>query len=130
MTAFAITLDAVLAVMVAGVVLTVSMELLVSREFVQDDYLLRYAYDYLAVAEKSGAVSRAIDGDIKPLKKLVDHIPASMCIELDVFSRFDSLVFHDQNFCVDQDKVSVASRLVLHEGEVYPTTIKLWYKYE
>lgn len=135
MSAFVVTLDAILAVMVAWLLITMSMSAVASREFSQDDYVVRYAYDFLAVAEKSGALGSLIDGEDLPLERMIDGLPRSICLQLDIYTRQGIQAGHEppnklscQEF--DPDKVFIASRLALHEGEVYPTTVKVWYNYE
>jgi len=134
MSGFAITLDAILAIMVAGLVVTASMQMLSSKEYKTDDYLLRYSYDFLAVAEKSGVLDEAIAGNISNAKAFVESVPESMCVELELYDSSWERLYHEQNYrgqnhlCKDPESFTMASRVILYDDKAYPTTLQLWYK--
>ncbi len=126
MSAFGITLDAVLAVMVAGLVVTASMQLLSSREYPRDDYLLRYSYDFLAVAEKTGALGAAVGGTYTGVERLMGMLQPSACGSLAIY-RGNESIYSTEKPCGESNSVVSATRVVVSGGQAHPAVLRLWY---
>lgn len=135
MSGFAITLDALVAVVAASLIVAAATELLAGRDFNQDDYLVRYGYDLLAVAEKNGMLDELITTPTIPTKfsTLLEDITKSICIEAEMTFPDKKLYYHADNYdvegakCKKYEDFASVSRVVVHEGQIFPITLKMWY---
>lgn len=139
MSGFTITLDAILALIVATLMVASAGTLLSGKEDDLDDQLVQYGYDFLAVAEKTGALGRIAEFDTKDFKALIGAMPYAICINASMYMQDGTFFYHADNFqnitspdyytskCREYDTFVSVSRMVTHGDEVYPMTLKLWY---
>jgi hypothetical protein len=129
MSGFTITLDALVAIVVMGIMVAATVDIMGDKEYVRGDYILRYGYDFITVADKSGALGGVIERNSTMLRPMIKYLPESICIELDMFLQDGSPFYHAQNFCPSEDNYNVykVSRIILHGGQIYPTTVSVWY---
>jgi hypothetical protein len=155
MSGFTITLDSILALTVATLLIIWSMEIMASKPLHVDDLLVEYAYDFLAVAEKSGAldnISRGcerVNGSYPctlQFKQMLAEAPDSICLEAEIYMMNGSLYYHVDNYNDSQIGFKTgclkgqltgegrpasfikASRVLVHDDLVRPVELELWYK--
>lgn len=126
MSGFTITLDALIAIVVCASIVTSSFALISSVELQHDDYAVRYAYDFLNVADKAGVLDEIIERDTSRLRYMVRNIPESICFEIDVYNEQGEPFYHAQTYCQESNKLYIVSRVLHHEDEIYPVTVRVW----
>jgi len=147
MSGFTITLDAVLALTIAGLLVASTAKLLSETDIGQDEQLVKYGYDFLAAAEKSDALDIVSQGCYKVnetypcterFRELIDRLPLSICINTTMRFQDGTFYYHADNVkyatnkCRESDAfagVSVVSvsRVITRDGMVFPVTLRLWY---
>jgi hypothetical protein len=139
MSGFTITLDAILAMIMAALLVASVGIMLSSKEEDLDDQLVQYGYDFLAVAEKSGALGNVVDFDTADFRELISSMPYAICINASMYMQDGTFFYHADNFqntsspdyyiskCKEYDTFVSVSRMITHGDEVYPITLKLWY---
>ncbi len=114
MTGFTITMDAVVALILAGGMIASCMSLVSQESHTQLDYISEYCYDFLTVAEKSGAIDKAIDGEKELMNSMMLNSPSSICIKLDIIGDKSALSLNKS--CAMQENRIVAERVVWMGG--------------
>jgi len=139
MSGFTITLDAILALIIAALMVASVGTMLSSKEDDLDDQLVQYGYDFLAVSEKTGALGNVIEFDTEAFKEIISTMPYSICINASMYMQDGTFFYHADNFqnitspdyatskCKEYDTSVSVSRMITHGDEVYPITLKLWY---
>ena len=149
MSGFVITLDAILAITVAGLMIGASGQLIASRDLNRDDHLVRYGYDLLSVAEKSGYldnVTAAMNytSNLTEAKlytrnyvDLLRAVPESMCAWSELYFQDGTLYYHADSKgsaggeyydpdCAEKDKEFVSvSRAHVYKGNVYYVVLRI-----
>jgi hypothetical protein len=108
MSGFVITLDAILALTIAGLLVAWSVNMVASKGMQRSDMLVEYGYDFLITAEKSGALgilSGGCEADENgtypctlPIRELVLASPESICMELEMHFQEGDLYYHADNY--------------------------------
>ncbi len=147
MSGFTITLDAVLALTIAGLLVASTARLLSEGDTSQDEQLVKYGYDFLAAAEKSGALDIVSQGCYKinetypcteRFRELIDMLPPSVCINTTMRFQDGTFYYHADNIKYSTNKcryidafagasVVSVSRVITRDSMVFPVTLKLWY---
>ena len=133
--AFFITMDAILALMLAGILFTFINSEINAMEFDawKDNHLQRYSMDVLTSLEKSGKFERAvIQSDDAELRQVISKTSKAMCLLLKV-NDTSSLVFSVQKQdCEPTGKRRLVSRrtfsVVEDDIEIYIAELHAWYK--
>ena len=157
MSGFVITLDAILALTIAGLLVTYSMDLVSSKEFRHEDLLVEYGYDFLTISEKTGAmdnISRGCLADVNGtfpctigLKELFAQTPDSICMEAEMYLQDGQLYYHADNYNDTQIGTKTGclkrkygegdarptmfvkvSRVIVENNKIRPVQLELWYK--
>ncbi len=132
MTGFVITLDALIAVMVASLMIGSAVQLMTARTFTTDDYLLSYSYDFLTVAEKSDSIDLLLDGNFTKIADMLNRVQPSICLRLEVTTVKGERVYlkrtWDQRDCEgDPSSFISAVRVVPHGDDIYLANAQAWY---
>jgi len=147
MSGFAITLDALLALTIAGLLITWSADTIAHKQTPKDEALLEYGYDFLAVADKSGALENLFEFNSSSFKSLLRRTPESICLEAEMFFQNGSFFYHADNYndteigfktgCLKSlyggneirpTTFIRVSRVVVSGPVIRPMTLELWYK--
>ena len=153
--AFVMTADALMALVVAGLLIAWSVTLIADKAPNNGDILVEYGYDFLAAAEKSGALENISQGCQKvnetypctiPFRKLLNMTPRSICVEAEMSFQDGTLYYHADNYndtyigyrtgCLKRYAAGEAmpmnfirvSRVEVYQGAIRPVTLELWLK--
>jgi hypothetical protein len=153
--AFVMTSDALMALVVSGLLIAWSVDLIAQKPSGSDDVLAGYGYDFLAVAEKTGSLDsisvgcRRVNGTLPctiPFRRLLNMTPQSLCIDAEMYFQDGSLYYHADNYndtyfgertgCLKRYASSeerpttfvTISRINYYNGVIRPVKVELWYR--
>ncbi len=125
-----LTLDSLVAILVALGMITASIYLVSIQEVSGDEYQYQLASDILAVAEKTGALDYAARGNSYELEKLQVSIPATVCFGLEIQDREENLVFSSRDTAcpTTPEKYIQTRRTFVSNSHFYIATMRVWPK--
>ncbi len=144
--AFVITVDAILALSVAGLLIMWTTDLMTSHEFRNEDILTEYGYDFLAVAEKNNALDELMEFNSTGFRAMLQQIPDSLCVQAIMNFQNGSFYYHADNYNDTQIGIKTGclkrytsgearpvtfvkvSRIETYNGVIHPITLELWFK--
>jgi hypothetical protein len=149
------TADALMALVVASFLIAGAVNLIAEKRQSNDEVLVEYGYDFLAVAEKTGALENISWGCSKvngtypctlPFRDLLRMTPQSICIEAEMTFQNGSLFYHADNYndtyigertgCLKTYATGEVrpmtfvkvSRVQVRDGVIRPVKLELWFK--
>lgn len=147
MSGFAITLDALLALTIASLLITWSVDSIAQKQTPRDEMLIEYGYDFLTVADKTGALEDLFNFNSSSLKSLLRRTPEFICIEAEMSFQNGSFYYHADNYNDTEIGFKTGclkglyggnetrpltfvrvSRVAVYGPTVRPMTLELWYK--
>jgi|WetSurMetagenome_2_1015567.scaffolds.fasta_scaffold151638_2 hypothetical protein len=123
-----VTLDAMVAMVIAIFVITATMQLLSKPPASQDDYLYKYSLDVLTVATKDGSLAAGFNGNWTKFQGLTDRIDSKICYNITVFDKHGSLAYNRTRACGNPQQVIVAKRVLTNRSRVFTSVMEAWYK--
>ena len=122
------TLDTVMALMIAVTIITASVFLLAEHETYSSEGLYQIAQDMLAVGEKTGDLSSALDGDPSTIDEYQTLLGNRVCFELRIKNQSNSLVYYHETDCAKKGSYVVAKRSMVHDNRFYIASARVWYR--
>ena len=122
-----LTLDAMVALVLAVVLATAILSLGQPVESGRDKALYLRACDILAVADKAGYIQEAMDGDPTDLDVFFEDVRSNTCLSLEVLDSEDETEFGRDTGCEEIGYHIQCQRSVIHEGENYIGRLRIWH---
>ena len=120
------TLDSIMALVIATVVLTMSIYLLAQPKTQTTDYLYQLSLDLLTVSEEKHFLQDALRGDFAGMEKLKAALPPQVCFQLSVKNESNALVYSGENGCVVGDVYAVGRRTFVYNEGFYVSEMRVW----
>jgi len=124
---FVLTMDAMLALIVATLFLTMTLYLVSAREHENDQYLYILSQDLLTVADKMGYLSQAADSDSTNMSDWLDAMPENICVNATIVDEEENVVW-EKATCEAPATYVLGRRAVTSGGKNYVSTARVWYK--
>ena len=125
---FVLTLDAMVALILAAIFFSTIMYLTTAPKQKNDEYLFAAAQDILTVSDKDGSLTKAASGDILAVDEYIKTMPDNLCVSLTIANSTGETLFTDGNGCPEPTKYIIARRTVTNGTDRHIAKARVWYK--
>jgi len=120
------TLDAVIAILIAFMILTSAVVMLSAPKKQGSQKLYAVTSDLLAVAEKNGGLAGAVDGEYGKIDLMKTVVPAQTCFKLTIRNITDDIVYSDDTGCQEGKDTVIVRRVLAHRESLYTAEMRAW----
>ena len=120
------TLDAIMALVIATIVLSMSIYMLAEPKKQTNEYLYQLSLDFLTVAGEKHMLQDIVGNDPSKLEELKSVMPPQMCFQLSLKNESGSLVYSDDNGCSQPVDYAIGRRTFTKDARFYVAEMKVW----
>jgi len=123
-----LTLDSILALVIAASMIVVMLNMTESPEYTSKDYLYSYMVDFLTVAEKDLTLRKVVEGNNTPANDFLHSQPDNLCFNLSIYDEQGNMVYTNSTDCSDKGWNVMVKRSFLEKTSFYMAELKGWYR--
>lgn len=125
---FILTLDAMLALFIATMMVMVILEMSQEPDIRTEDYLYSFAVDFLTVAEKDESLRDVLRGNSTRLNSMLYGNPDNMCLNVTILDDDLNVVFSNQTQCGPAESAVHFKRSFPYGTDFYVAELEVWYR--
>ena len=120
------TLDAIVAVTLASVILSASVMLFVEPKRAGNKYLYQVSTDVLTILDENGGLILLAGGDSSKLNEIKTALPQKFCIDMRVYNSSNMLVSFEDGDCGTSGDYAISRRSFVNNQVFYVAEAKVW----
>lgn len=122
------TLDTIVALLIAVTMMTAAMSIIGEKKSDTTENLYQVSQDILLLGEKTGDLSKVVDGDPSGIEEYDMLLKNRVCFELRIKNQSDILIYYYETDCDKKNSYTIAKRSFVHNRNFYIADMKAWYR--